>query len=166
MKNPQFLTQPSPLLTNQKTEENLTNAALKSTHKIKVKPKFLIIEIDPLLEMQLTTLVSNGYAESYTYATLKAIENKHEDFSRRLTLPTNHSIEEKIIQPPKKIKKLSKREKQVIPLLNQGLTNGEISEMLSIRASTVKVMLSRLYKKLNAQNRTEALYIARKNNLL
>lgn len=62
--------------------------------------------------------------------------------------------------------KLSKRQKQLILMLDQGLTNREIAEKLSISEHTVKVHMWRLFKRLGVNSRTQALHYARTNGLL
>jgi len=54
---------------------------------------------------------------------------------------------------------LSKREKQVLVLMCDGLTNGEIAYHLDIKISTVKTYVSRILTKLNAVGRVEAVKI-------
>ena len=54
---------------------------------------------------------------------------------------------------------LTKRESQLVGLLSQGLKNKELASMLMISEGTVKVYLSRLFKKLRVNDRFElALY--------
>jgi two-component system, NarL family, response regulator LiaR len=59
---------------------------------------------------------------------------------------------------------LTKRELTLLKLLGQGLTNKEIAEKMFIGENSVKVYVSRLLKKLNLENRTQAaLYAVRLN---
>ena len=51
---------------------------------------------------------------------------------------------------------LSKREREVLELLSQGLLNKEIARLLFISESTVKVHVRRICQKLGARTRTEA----------
>ena len=62
--------------------------------------------------------------------------------------------------------KLSKRQKQMILMLDQGLSNREISEKLDITEHTVKVHLWRMYRRLGVNSRTQALHFARTHALL
>ncbi len=62
--------------------------------------------------------------------------------------------------------KLSKRQKQLILMLDQGLSNREIAEKLGISEHTVKVHLWRLFKRLGVNSRTQTLHYARINGLL
>lgn len=62
--------------------------------------------------------------------------------------------------------KLSKRQEQLILMLDQGLSNREIAEKLGISEHTVKVHLWRLFKRLGVNSRTQTLHYARTNGLL
>ncbi|MFA0760760.1 MAG: hypothetical protein HZLCBSQH_000861 [Candidatus Fervidibacterota bacterium] len=56
--------------------------------------------------------------------------------------------------PPPQI--LTPRERNVLALLAQGLSNKEIAYQLGIKPGTVKEQISRILRKLNLRNRTEA----------
>lgn len=60
---------------------------------------------------------------------------------------------------------LSAREREVLRLLAQGLSNKELARALSVSENTVKTHLANLYTKLGAGRRTEALAIARRHGL-
>ena len=64
-----------------------------------------------------------------------------------------------------KIPSLTNRERQVLELLDQGLTQKEIAKTLFVSVSTVKRYLENLYKKLDANNKTVAINNAKKLNL-
>ena len=62
---------------------------------------------------------------------------------------------------------LSDREKQVLQLISEGMTNKEISTRLTISASTVENHIHHIYKKLKVTNRAQAVaYVLRLRNLL
>jgi DNA-binding CsgD family transcriptional regulator len=52
---------------------------------------------------------------------------------------------------------LTRREKEVMELLSKGLTYEKIARLLKISHETVKMHLKNIYRKLNAQNKIEAL---------
>ncbi len=62
--------------------------------------------------------------------------------------------------------KLSKRQKQLILMLDQGLSNRDIAEKLDISEHTVKVHFWRLFRRLGVNRRTQALHFARTNGWL
>jgi len=62
--------------------------------------------------------------------------------------------------------KLSKRQKQLIIMLDRGLSNRDIAAELDISEHTVKVHLWRLFRRLDVKSRTQTLHFARMNGLL
>ena len=67
---------------------------------------------------------------------------------------------------PQPLEKLSKRQKQLLVLLDKGLSNRDIAEALEISEHTVKVHLWRLFRRLNVKSRSQASHLARTNGLL
>lgn len=63
-------------------------------------------------------------------------------------------------------KVISEREVTILGLLAEGFSNTEIANSLYISKMTVENHLKRIFKKLNAKNRTHAAVIAVKNNLI
>ncbi len=61
---------------------------------------------------------------------------------------------------------LTPRQKEVINLLAFGKANKEIAREFSISDKTVKAHLSEIFKRLNADNRTQAVYHAKKLGLI
>jgi NarL family two-component system response regulator LiaR len=61
---------------------------------------------------------------------------------------------------------LTKREREVLALLVQGLTNPEISQQLSIGMATVKYHLTNIFSKLGAKNRVDVATIALEHKLV
>jgi DNA-binding NarL/FixJ family response regulator len=62
--------------------------------------------------------------------------------------------------------KLSKRQKQLIVMLDRGLSNREIADELGISEHTVKVHLWRLFRRLGVKSRTQTIHFARMHGLL
>lgn len=67
------------------------------------------------------------------------------------------------LAPPEK---LSKRQKQLLNLLDKGMSNRDIAESLQISEHTVKVHLWRLFRRLNVKSRSQASHLARTQGLL
>ena len=61
---------------------------------------------------------------------------------------------------------LTLREKEILGLVSEGATNGQIARMLWVTEQTVKFHLSNTYRKLGVANRTEASHYAHLNNLV
>lgn len=69
-------------------------------------------------------------------------------------------------QPAPQITRLSKRQKQLLVMLDQGLSNRDIAGQLDISEHTVKVHLWRLFRRLGIKSRTQAVHQARLHGLL
>lgn len=69
-------------------------------------------------------------------------------------------------QEPKKESKLTEREKEVLVCLVEGLSNKEIGERLFISDKTVKIHVSKIFKKLNVKSRSQVLIYAVQNKLV
>ncbi|ADU38827.1 DNA-binding NarL/FixJ family response regulator [Variovorax boronicumulans] len=69
-------------------------------------------------------------------------------------------------EPPLASSKLSKRQTQLIAMLDKGMSNRDIATDLEISEHTVKVHLWRLFRRLGVKSRTQALHYARTNGLL
>ena len=61
---------------------------------------------------------------------------------------------------------LTPREAEILALVAEGRTNGEIGKQLYISTKTVSVHVSNILAKLDATSRTEAAAIARRDGLL
>ncbi|MFC4068927.1 response regulator [Actinoplanes subglobosus] len=65
-----------------------------------------------------------------------------------------------------KIEALSGREREVLVLLAQGLSNAEIGQQLFVSEGTVKTHVYRLFTKLGCENRVQAALLAQRAGLL
>ena len=64
------------------------------------------------------------------------------------------------------VEPLSARELEVLRLIEQGLSNAEIADRLTLAPSTVKTHINNIYGKLGAQNRVQAIRQAKEQGLL
>jgi two-component system, NarL family, response regulator LiaR len=69
-------------------------------------------------------------------------------------------------EPPDKTIKLTEREKEILALIVEGLSNKQIAERLFLSNSTVQFHVSNVLSKLGASKRTEAAYLALKQKLI
>lgn len=61
---------------------------------------------------------------------------------------------------------ITKRELEILELIARGMSNREIAEKLFVSENTVKTHSSRLFDKLGAKRRTQAVQIAKENGLI
>ncbi len=61
---------------------------------------------------------------------------------------------------------LTEREKQILRLVCDGLTNGEIASCLHVSRETVKSELKRIFRKIGVSNRTQAAVLLVRNGWL
>jgi two-component system, NarL family, nitrate/nitrite response regulator NarL len=57
------------------------------------------------------------------------------------------------------------REINILGLLNKGLTNQEIAKILGLHIRTIKIHITRIFRKLGVRNRVEAVIAAKKRDL-
>jgi two-component system, NarL family, nitrate/nitrite response regulator NarL len=79
-----------------------------------------------------------------------------------ITLPTNGASD----LPHPSVDDLTPREKEVIQLLAEGMTNKAIAQQLNISSHTVKFHVNAILTKMNAQSRTEAVVTATRLGVL
>jgi DNA-binding NarL/FixJ family response regulator len=79
---------------------------------------------------------------------------------------TSEDEDEDLPLAPGSDTKLSKRQKQLILMLDRGLSNRDIAAELSISEHTVKVHLWRLFRRLGVKSRTQTLHFARMHGFL
>lgn len=61
---------------------------------------------------------------------------------------------------------ITKRELEILGLIAEGLSNREIAERIFVSENTVKTHSSRLFDKLNAKRRTQAVQLAKEMGLI
>lgn len=61
---------------------------------------------------------------------------------------------------------LSRREMEVLILVAAGLENSQIAKIFRVTLSTIKKQLERIYYKLKAKNRANAVFIAQQDNII
>ena len=92
----------------------------------------------------------------------------HPDVARRLMEAVSQDMppdQGKRASLPKELENLTEREREVLDLIAQGLSNHEMAEKMVISEKTVKTHVSNLLNKLNLEDRTRAAIWALKHGL-
>ncbi len=92
----------------------------------------------------------------------KAAGASHLSQSLRALVSPDSEFEENAVEN----EKLSKRQKQLLKLLDDGLSNRDIADQLGISEHTVKVHLWRLFRRLEVKSRTQATHWARTHGIV
>ncbi len=120
--------------------------------------EYLAIELNDSVRAALQALTAAGFAPSYKAAIAKSLNHSLARLKHRLPDVQTTNSDASVLDV-----KLSRRQKELLPLLNAGLSNREIATHLNVSEHTVKVHLWRFFKKIKINNRTQLLYLARLN---
>ena len=79
---------------------------------------------------------------------------------------TVDSEQEALVEPGTNIEPMSDREQEVLELLAKGLSNNAIADTLQVSVTTVKTHVSHILRKLNVNDRTQAVLVAMRHGLI
>jgi DNA-binding NarL/FixJ family response regulator len=134
-------------------------------------PKVQVIALTSFAERELVRQVLQAGAISYVLKDISpeelaaAIREAH---AGRPTLASavTQIVLQNMLSPLPIGHDLTAREREVLALLVEGLSNPQIGQRLSIQRATVSYHVRNLLSKLGATNRTEAAALARQHNLI
>ena len=109
------------------------------------------IEVGPELVGLLTPLLQQDFATDYLHQILEAIQLTSGGSPAPSITSSDNSIDPRYLG-----EQLTRREREVLGLIAQDLTNQEIATTLTISIHTVKRHTSNIYRKLGVQNRRQA----------
>ncbi|MDV4150216.1 response regulator transcription factor [Clostridium sp. AL.422] len=140
---------------------------IQATHLIKKHyPKVRIMMLTTFQDKQNIQSALKAGAEGYLLKTDKIsnIAEKLRIFYEGVTV-LDKDVLSNLTNPDKTIlEKLTPREKDVILLVSEGLTNKEISSQLFLSEGTIRNIVSVIMDKLGAKNRTQLSNIINENN--
>ena len=84
---------------------------------------------------------------------------------KKLNNPGNNQLSDDVNTLDLK-KTLTNRETQILEILAKGLSNKEIANIFDLSVHTINVHVRNIYRKLQAANRTEAVFEAKAQGLL
>jgi DNA-binding CsgD family transcriptional regulator len=97
---------------------------------------------------------------------LALLRTRPESGELRMRLETGHAVGRIIDSQGAAMPRLSRRERELLPLLARGYTNREIGSALRLSPGTVRNIVARLLTTLHARDRTHAVVIALAHGLL
>jgi DNA-binding NarL/FixJ family response regulator len=114
------------------------------------------------LSERLPAIVVTGYATiDLAIETLAELNARHffrkDDFSRRKFIET---VQKETGAAANPLAGLSEREREVLLLMSQGLTNKEIAEAMTVSVNTVKKHTQNIFTKLQVESRAAAVAVA------
>ncbi|HEV2905818.1 MAG TPA: response regulator transcription factor [Actinomycetota bacterium] len=113
---------------------------------------FLLKDRPPEELVEAVRVVASGEALLSPSVTRRLIE----EFAKRRDAPT----------PPRELDELTDREREVLVLMGQGLSNAEITERLFVAETTVKTHVGHVLQKLRLRDRVQAVVLAYESGLV
>jgi len=113
---------------------------------------FLVKDTEPAELLQAVRVVADGEALLSPRVTRRLIE----EFAARAKPP----------QPARGLQRLTDREREVVALAGEGLSNQEIAERLFVSPATTKTHVSRAMRELGARDRAQLVVIAYESGLV
>lgn len=113
-------------------------------------------------------LLKESAGEELAYA-IRAVAGGNAYLSPKVTRQVLERLPDADVRPDADLAKvglLSDREREVLILLAQGLSNAEIARQLFVSEGTVKTHLYRVFAKLECENRVQAAMLAQRAGLL
>ncbi len=113
-------------------------------------------------------LLKESAADELAYA-IRAVAGGNAYLSPKVTRQVLDRLPAAAARPEEdlaKVAMLSEREREVLILLAQGLSNAEIARQLFVSEGTIKTHVYRLFAKLGSENRVQAAMLAQRAGLL
>lgn len=109
---------------------------------------------------ELMEVIRGAYRGEAVFKTEKAAKVIAQVLSENDALKAAQTSNFKLLEP------LTEREKEVLQQMSYGLRNDQIAQVLCITEGTVKTHIHKLLQKLGAEDRTQAVVIALRSNIV
>jgi len=145
---------------------------IEATVKIREKyPNIKIIALTSYVDKKLVTSILKAGAISYIIKNIspdELVKTIRDAYLGKTTFSSEASkvVVEELTNPSQERFNLTGKEHEVLKLLSKGSSNEDIAKELFISSHTVKFHISNILNKLGAVSRTEAVFVATKNNLV
>ena len=145
---------------------------IEATAKIREKyPNIKIIALTSYVDKKLVTSILKAGAISYIIKNIspdELVKTIRDAYLGKTTFSSEASkvVVEELTNPSQERFNLTGKEHEVLMLLSKGSSNKDIAKELFISSHTVKFHISNILNKLGAVSRTEAVFVATKNNLV
>ena len=145
---------------------------IEATVKIREKcPNIKIIALTSYVDKKLVTGILKAGAISYIIKNIspdELVKTIRDAYLGKTTFSSEASkaVVEELTNPSQERFNLTGKEHEVLKLLSKGSSNKDIAKELFISSHTVKFHISNILNKLGAVSRTEAVFVATKNNLV
>ncbi len=108
-----------------------------------------------------------GAEPAETLRAIRAVASGEAIFSPGVAERVMHYFAHPLVSPSQSVTlaQLSEREREVLTLIAQGLTNAAIAERLVLSPKTVRNYISEIYSKLQVTDRIQAVLLARESGL-
>jgi NarL family two-component system response regulator LiaR len=145
---------------------------VEATVKIKEKcPNIKIIALTSYVDKKLVTDMLKAGAISYVIKNIspdELVKAIRDAYLGKTTFSSEASkaVVEELTNPSSERFNLTGKEQKVLKLLSKGYSNENIAKELFISSHTVKFHISNILNKLGVASRTEAVFVATKNDLI
>lgn len=147
------------------------NGIEATNHILKKRPNIKVIILTSFIDKELIENSLKAGASSYLLKNesgeriVRVIRDAYQGKSNLSSEATQIMISE-VRNPLSKRYQLTKREKEILSLMVEGLSNKEIAKRLTLSTSTIQFHITNILSKFGVSKRTEAIYLALKQKLV
>lgn len=147
------------------------NGIESTNHILKKRPNIKVIILTSFIDKELIENSLKAGASSYLLKNesgdriVRVIRDAYQGKSNLSSEATQIMISE-VRNPLSERYQLTKREKEILSLMVEGLSNKEIAKRLTLSTSTIQFHITNILSKFSVSKRTEAIYLALKQKLV